>query len=193
MNRLALCVAATASATALAAGPAATADPSPGKHAESGRHHAAPKVASEPTRLARAILNTKGITYAKAHVGGTDKASLPRQNLVDVSNEHRAKTSPWGHKKGARVALDKRMLNGILKLNTKYHYKIEISELVGGRHSRTSKHYAGRAVDVAWINGRHVGKRADHRGLMKACRSLGATLVLGPGDKDHDTHVHCQW
>ncbi|MFI8911476.1 hypothetical protein ACIGW4_07625 [Streptomyces sp. NPDC053513] len=46
---------------------------------------------------------------------------------------------------------------------------------------------------MTWINGRHVGRKADHRGLMKACRALGATLVLGPGDKDHGTHVHCQW
>ncbi|WP_406500449.1 hypothetical protein OHA04_02150 [Streptomyces sp. NBC_01590] len=126
-------------------------------------------------------------------MSGTDKVSLPQQNLVDVSNGRLAKTSPWGHKKGARVALDTRMLNGVLKLGTQYHYKFEISEFVGGRHSRTSKHYAGRAVDVTWINGRHVGKRADHRGLMNACRKLGATLVLGPGDKNHDTHVHCQW
>ncbi|MGW3512719.1 hypothetical protein [Streptomyces sp. NPDC000994] len=124
---------------------------------------------------------------------GTDKAYLPQQNLIDVSNRRLAKTSPWGHKKGARVAFDTRMLNGVLKLNTQHHYTFEISELVGGEHSRTFKHYAGRVVDVTLINGRHVGKKADHRGLMHACRMLGATLVLGPGDKGHGTHVHCQW
>ncbi|WP_405720490.1 hypothetical protein [Streptomyces sp. NBC_00046] len=193
MNRLAVCAAVTVSAIALSAGQAATADPSPGRHGQAARHHAPAKPASESARLARSVLNAKGITYAKAHVSGTDKVSLPQQNLVDVSNGRLAKTSPWGHKKGARVALDTRMLNGVLKLGTQYHYKFEISEFVGGRHSRTSKHYAGRAVDVTWINGRHVGKRADHRGLMNACRKLGATLVLGPGDKNHDTHVHCQW
>ncbi|MET8563755.1 hypothetical protein ABZV75_25450 [Streptomyces flaveolus] len=193
MKRLAVCVAVTVSAIALAAGPAATAEPSPGKQGQAARHHTPAKPASQSARLARSILNTKGITYAKAHMGRTDKASLPRQNLVDVSNGGLARTSPWGHKKGARVALDTRMLNGVLKLNTQHHYKFEISELVGGEHSRTSKHYAGRAVDVTWINGRHVGKKADHRGFMNACRKLGATLVLGPGDKGHSTHVHCQW
>ena len=193
MKILAVCAAATVSAIALAAGPAAAADPSPGKHGEAARHHTPAKPASASARLARSILNTKGITYAKAHEGGTDKASLPRPNLADVANGHLAKTSPWGHKKGARVALDTRMLNGLLKLNTQHHYKFEISELVGGEHSRTSKHYAGRAIDVTWINGRHVGKKADHRGFMNACRKLGATLVLGPGDKDHGSHVHCQW
>ncbi|MFG2881706.1 hypothetical protein ACGFYV_05175 [Streptomyces sp. NPDC048297] len=60
--------------------------------------------------MARAILNDKGITYAGAHASGSDRASLPRQNLVDTANEHLAKTSPWGHKKGARVALNPRML-----------------------------------------------------------------------------------
>ncbi|WP_369148863.1 hypothetical protein [Streptomyces sp. R44] len=193
MNRLAVCVAAAVSAVALAAGPAATADPSPGKHGEAARHRAPAKPASESARLARSILNAKGITYATSHGGGTDKASLPRQNLVDVSNGRAARTSPWGHKNGSRVALDTRMLNGVLKLNSQYRYKFQVSEFVGGRHSATSKHYLGRAVDVTWINGRHVGKKADHRGFMNACRKLGAKLVLGPGDKDHGTHVHCQW
>ncbi|MEU2234410.1 hypothetical protein ACH4A8_38095 [Streptomyces vietnamensis] len=194
MKRLAVCVALTVSAAALAAGPAATAEPSPGKRGTPARHHAPAKAANESARLARSILNTKGISYATAHVGGTDKASLPKQNLVDVSNGRLARTSPWGHKKGARVALDTKMLNGALKLGTQYRYRFQISELVGGEHSRTSKHYAGRAIDVTWINGRHVGKKADHKGFMKACRKLGASLVLGPGDdKNHKTHVHCQW
>jgi hypothetical protein len=28
---------------------------------------------------------------------------------------------------------------------------------------------------------------------MQMCRSLGADEVLGPGDPDHSTHVHCGW
>ncbi|MFK0113121.1 hypothetical protein [Streptomyces sp. NPDC091217] len=86
------------------------------------------------------------------------------------------------------------MLNGVLKLNTQYHFTFEVSEFAGGDHSSKSKHYEGRAVDVTWINGRHVGKKGSaHRALMTACRKLRASLVLGPGDRDHDTHVHCQW
>ncbi|MFF0474782.1 hypothetical protein [Streptomyces sp. NPDC004284] len=194
MNRLAVAVASTVSAAALAAGPTATAEPSPGKHGAPARHHAPAKVANESARLARSVLNAKGITYATAHQDDTDKASLPKQNLIDVSNGRLARTSPWGHKKGARVALDTKMLNGALKLSTQYHYKFQISEIVGGKHgSHTSKHYTGRAIDVTWINGRHVGEKADHQGFMKACRKLGASKVFGPGDKGHKRHVHCQW
>ncbi|MGW1810104.1 hypothetical protein [Streptomyces sp. NPDC002078] len=193
INRLSAAIAATAAAAALTTGTVAAADPGPGQHGTPARHQAPPKLASESARLARAILNNKGITYAGAHVKRSDNASLPRQNLVDTANERKAKTSPWGHLKGARVALDKRMLNGVLKLNTVYHFKFQVSEFVGGSHTSGSKHYQGRAVDVSWINGRHVGKHAAHRAFMAACRKLGASLVLGPGDKDHDDHVHCQW
>ncbi|MFJ7497690.1 hypothetical protein ACIQZB_42690 [Streptomyces sp. NPDC097727] len=86
------------------------------------------------------------------------------------------------------------MLNGVLKLNTQYHFKLQVSEFVGGHHSNRSKHYQGRAVDVTWVNGRHVGKGAADRALMTACHELrAATLVLGPGVPDHAAHVHCQW
>ncbi|WP_234544635.1 hypothetical protein [Streptomyces shenzhenensis] len=191
--KISAAVAATAAAVTLTAGTAAAADPGPGRHGTPAKHQTPPKPASESARLARAILNNKGITYAGAHLKGSDKASLPRQNLVDTANGGMARTSPWGHRQGARVALDKRMPNGVLKLNTQYHFKFEVSEFVGGSHSSRSMHYQGRAVDVTWINGRHVGKRSAHRVFMNACRKLGASLVLGPGDKDHDTHVHCQW
>ncbi|MEU2866491.1 hypothetical protein ACIQWL_47130 [Streptomyces mirabilis] len=192
-NRFRAAVAVTAAAFAFTTGTVAAAQPGPGQHGTPAKHHTPLKLVSESARLARAILNNKGITYAGAHVGGSDRASLPRQNLVDTANGRLAKTSPWGHNRGARVALNARMLNGVLKLNTQYHFKFQVSEFVGGRHSSGSKHYQGRAVDVTWINGRHVGKGAAHHALMTACHKLGANLVLGPGDPDHAKHVHCQW
>ncbi|WP_377271645.1 hypothetical protein [Peterkaempfera sp. SMS 1(5)a] len=181
-TRLSTTAIATAAAIALAAGPAAA-------------HTTQPRTSSAAARLAREILNTKGISYATAHVEHQDAASLPRQNLLDTANGRPAKTSPWGHAHGARVGLDPRMLNGVLKLRNQYHYTFTISEFVGGRHSPNSAHYKGRVVDVNYINGKHVGKRtgAPYRAFMAACRNLGANLVLGPGDANHDTHVHCQW
>ncbi|MGP8299728.1 hypothetical protein ACTPOK_17730 [Streptomyces inhibens] len=85
------------------------------------------------------------------------------------------------------------MLNGLLKLRTQYGYRVSVSEIVGGDHSSRSKHYAGLAFDINYINGRHVGSGAPHRALMSACKKLGAKEVLGPGNAGHSTHVHCGW
>ncbi|MFC9885421.1 hypothetical protein ACFVJW_38270 [Streptomyces libani] len=143
--------------------------------------------------LAKQILGTKGIAPATAHAGGRHAASTARQNLVDTAHGKGALTSPWGDRPHRRVALDTRMLNGMLKLRTQYGYRIAVSEIVGGDHSSRSRHYAGIAFDINYINGRHVGSGAPHRNLMAACKKLGATEVLGPGNAGHATHVHCGW
>lgn len=180
-TRLTIATATTAAALALTTAPATA-------------HTMQPRTTSAAARLAHDILNTNGINYATAHVEHHDAASLPRQNLIDTANGYLAKTSPWGHKHGARVALDPRMLNGVLKLRTRYHYTFTISEFVGGRHSSArSRHYRGLAVDVNFINHRKVGHGAPSRPFMNACRALGATEVLGPGDAGHASHVHCAW
>ncbi|MFB7590224.1 peptidoglycan-binding protein [Streptomyces sp. NPDC056169] len=142
---------------------------------------------------ARKILGTSGITLATGHPGGRHAGSTAKQNVVDTADAKGALTSPWGDKPNRRVVLDTRMLNGLLKLRTQFGYRISVSELVGGDHSSNSKHYAGLAIDISYINGRHVGDGAPHRGLMAACRQLGAKEVLGPGDADHGRHVHCAW
>lgn len=143
--------------------------------------------------LAKQILGTKGIVPATVHAGGRHAASTARQNLVDTAHGKGALTSFWGDQPHRRVALDTRMLNGMLKLRTQYGYRIAVSEIVGGDHSSHSRHYAGTAFDINYINGRHVGSGAPHRNLMAACKKLGATEVLGPGNAGHATHVHCGW
>ncbi|MFD6531944.1 peptidoglycan-binding protein [Streptomyces sp. NPDC060184] len=143
--------------------------------------------------LARQILDTRGITLATVHPGGTHAGSTAKQNIVDTANGKNALTSPWGDTPGRRVPLDTRMLNGLLKLSTQYAFRISVSEIVGGDHSGNSRHYAGLSVDISHIDGRHVGDRAPHKNLMAACRKLGATEVLGPGDAGHARHVHCAW
>lgn len=142
---------------------------------------------------ARKILGTSGISLATAHMEGTHPGSTAKANITDTANGKGALTSPWGHKPNRRVALDSRMLNGLLKLNTQYKYRITVSEIVGGKHSANSRHYAGKAIDITYINGKHVGSGAPHKGLMAACRKLGATEVLGPGNAGHSSHVHCAW
>ncbi|MFM9368572.1 peptidoglycan-binding protein [Streptomyces sp. Da 82-17] len=144
-------------------------------------------------KLAAQILADDGIDPATVHPGGTHAGSTARQNLVDTSRGEGAQTSPWSDVPGRRVDLDTGMLRGLLQLRTGHGFTLSVSEIVGGDHSSNSRHYAGLAFDVNYINGRHVGEGAPHEALMSACRSLGATEVLGPGDPGHTRHVHCAW
>ncbi|MFE7615286.1 peptidoglycan-binding protein [Streptomyces sp. NPDC057496] len=143
--------------------------------------------------LAKQILAQKQIVLATVHPGGKHAGSTARQNILDTANGKGALTSPWGDKPNRRVALDPRMLNGLLKLRTQYGYRISVSEIVGGDHSGNSRHYAGIAFDITHINGQHVGSGAPHKQFMAACKKLGAPEVLGPGDAGHGRHVHCGW
>ncbi|MFF9589906.1 peptidoglycan-binding protein [Streptomyces sp. NPDC014646] len=149
--------------------------------------------AGDRAGLAKQILAQKQITLATVHPGGRHAGSTARQNIVDTADGKGALTSPWGDKPNRRVALDPRMLGGLLKLRTQYGYRLSVSEIVGGDHSGNSRHYAGIAFDVTHINGRHVGSGAPHKQFMATCRKLGAQEVLGPGDPGHGRHVHCAW
>ncbi|MEU9124298.1 hypothetical protein AB0C96_31325 [Streptomyces sp. NPDC048506] len=179
-----------AAATGSAAAPTGSARPALARPALARPAFARPAFARPA--LARQILCTDGIALATRHVSHVHPASSARQNVVDTADGRGALTSYWGDRP-RRVLLDTRMLNGLLKLRTHYHYRIALSEIVGGDHGSRSKHYAGLAVDIDRINGRHVGSGAPHRQLMAACRKLGATEVLGPGYPGHRTHVHCGW
>lgn len=113
-------------------------------------------------------------------------------NVSDTADGGAASRSNYTNAPGGSVNLDPRMLDGMLKLaNT---YDMRITAIAGGSHSSNSRHYAGIAFDIDEINGVHVTKSNPYyRNLMQKCRDLGATEVFGPGDKDHDTHVHCAW
>jgi len=143
--------------------------------------------------LAKQLLNTSGVTFARAHSETQHSGSTAYANIVDMAAGKGALTSPQSHVGAKRVQLDPRMLRGLLTLRNSYGYRMNISEFVGGVHSKNSRHYRGLAFDVNEINGIHVGSGAPHSAFMAACRKLGATEVLGPGDKGHSTHVHCAW
>lgn len=151
------------------------------------------ETALDRVTLARQIRDSAAITLATAHVGGVHAASTARQNIVDTANGLGAATSPWSDVPNQRVFLSTAMLNGLLRLTTTYGYTVSVSELVGGDHSANSRHYVGVALDINVINGSHVGSGAPHAAAMAACRALGATEVLGPGDAGHSTHIHCAW
>jgi hypothetical protein len=142
--------------------------------------------------LANGVLNNANITLATTHVSKTVDNANARQNIVDTSNGVDASRSRYGNAPGGTVKLDIQMLTGLLKLAETY--TLSVSELAGGSHAAGSRHYDGVTVDVNFINGRHVGAtHPDLANFKQACRDLGATEVLGPGNAGHDTHVHCAW
>jgi len=142
--------------------------------------------------VANGVLNNANITLATGHVSGTADNANARQNIDDTSRGIDASRSSYGNAPGGTVKLDIQLLTSILKLAETFSFSI--SELAGGSHSAGSRHYDGVTVDVNVINGQHVGAgHPDLANFKQACRDLGATEVLGPGNPGHATHVHCAW
>jgi zinc D-Ala-D-Ala carboxypeptidase len=150
--------------------------------------------------LATQILNNSNITLHTCSPidcsQGTDGADA-KQNIVDTSNGEKAKRSSYGNAPGGEVAIDERVLKGMLKVAEKY--KIRITSIAGGEHqTRQSLHYQGRAFDVDMIDGKRVAERgADDtvKNLMEEARKAGASKVLGPPNDSagHSRHVHSEW
>src|SRR5207244_3858355 len=145
-----------------------------------------------PAALAQRILESPRIELATEHVSGVNDQATARQNIADMAAGGPAHRSNYGSAPGGTVALDVRLLRGLLALAGSY--SLSISELCGGSHNPNSRHYAGIAMDVNTINGRQVGAgHPDLAAFKQKCRDLGATEVLGPGAPGHDTHVHAAW
>lgn len=149
---------------------------------------------STAVQLAQEVLNHPGISlwrYSPIASGASDGADA-LSNIRDAANSRLARRSNYGNARGGSVALNTRMLQGLLQLaNT---YDIRVTSIAGGSHSPTSRHYAGVAFDVDKINGTQVNSSNPYyQAFMQRSRELGATEVLGPGDSGHTTHVHCAW
>lgn len=155
----------------------------------------APVSAAPPTTaatLAQQILNDGRIDLATSHVSGVADNATARQNISDTANGQEASRSSYGTAPGGTVALDVRMLQALVTLSQTYTFAI--SEICGGSHNATSRHYAGIGFDVNRINGQPVSaNHPDQAAFQAACRHLGASEVLGPGQQGHSTHVHAAW
>jgi hypothetical protein len=150
------------------------------------------EAAETGAQLAARILGTPAITLATGHISGVVDQANARKNMEDTAAGRDARRSSYGNAPGGTVALNRRMLSGMLSLAERYTYAI--TELCGGSHSPNSRHYAGIAIDVGVVNGQTVrSSHPDVRDFMRLCRSLGATEVLGPGNANHDHHVHAAW
>lgn len=145
-----------------------------------------------PADVASEILKNAKIELLDSHASGNVDDATALDNITDTSKGKDAKRSSYGSAPGGTIALNIGTLEGLLGLATTY--SIGVSEIAGGEHSPNSRHYAGVAFDAYKINGKKVDKNhPDFKKFMTAAKAAGATEVLGPGDKGHDTHVHAAW
>lgn len=143
--------------------------------------------------LAQEILRHDRISLADFHVSGRRDKATALDNVRHTARGAKASRSSYGNAPGGFTQLDNRMLAGMIKLADE-GYGIRVTEIAGGSHSPKSRHYTGVAFDLDYINGTKVGwGNPYYRQFMKRCRRLGATEVLGPGDRGHNTHVHVAW
>jgi len=145
--------------------------------------------------LAAQIRDNSRITLLTSHPSGVyDPQSTAYQNIVDTANGLPAKTSSYSDVGRTSVYLSTAMLDTMNKLANTYGYSYRVTEIAGGDHSSTSRHYVGVAFDVNMINGATFSSRTTTvSNFMQRCRDHGATEVLGPGDAGHTTHIHCAW
>lgn len=149
-----------------------------------------------PYNPAAIIRDSASISLLTFHVGGqSDPASTARQNILDQANGLPARTSTFSHVGVTDVNLDRNMLKAMIYMTVWDGYTFRVTALAGSRHgSANSAHYRGKSLDVDRIFNEPITAANPYwTALKNSCQLYGATLVLGPGDPGHDTHVHCQW
>ena len=145
----------------------------------------------------RVLINT-GIVLATSHVTSPPAGDTAQDNVADTANgEEATRTEPGvctagTTAPGGTVPLQASMLEGMEELTRTY--TMRVSEVCGGCHGATSRHFAGVAFDVDRIDGKAVAaSHPTYKAFMTDAKAAGATEVLGPGDPGHDTHVHAAW
>jgi zinc D-Ala-D-Ala carboxypeptidase len=146
-----------------------------------------------PSRtLAIELLKHANVELADSHVSGVKDSATAKDNLVQTSRGEAAQRSSYQNAPGGTVKLYQLMLWGLLKIADKH--RVRVSEVAGGSHSKDSRHYKGVAFDLNLIDRIRVSAaNKNFESVKTICKTLGATEVLGPGDKDHDHHIHCAW
>ncbi len=144
--------------------------------------------------MAREILSQpEKFKLANYHISGVSDQATALKNMQATASGYAAKRSAYAKAPGGYCYLQESMLRGMIALSKK-GYSIAISEIVGGGHSSRSRHYLGVAYDVTHINGIKVSwSNPYYRAYMAKARALGATEVLGPGDRNHSGHLHIAW
>lgn len=132
------------------------------------------------------------IDLLPVQVSGRNDGADARSNIADTALGRGAKRSSYGNAPGGRVPLTLSLLEGMATLSDEFSFRV--TALAGGSHSSRSRHYLGVSLDVDTIDGQRVNKEHPRfREFMTRARELGATEVLGPGARGHDTHLHIAW
>lgn len=125
-------------------------------------------------------------------VSGRNDGADARSNIVDTALGRPAKRSSYENAPGGRVPLSFALLEGLEVLSREHDFRL--TSLAGGSHSARSRHYLGVSFDLDRLDGLPVNKdHPGYRDFMAQVRALGATEVLGPGDRGHDRHLHVSW
>ncbi len=145
--------------------------------------------------LARRILGLRPrIELAKQHPSGAVDQATALRNIEHTAAGDRATRGLPGGGVDGLIDLQPSMLAGMSRLVEQEGFTFLVTEVAGGGHATHSRHYVGVAFDVGVLNGRRVSAtNSAVTGFIQACSRLGATEVLGPGDRNHETHVHAAW
>ncbi len=157
----------------------------------SWRQSIVPETAAD---VARAILANGRISLDEVHESGVRDLATAQWNVSDLAAGHPARRSSYGTAPGGWTWVDLRLLRAVRRMGQLG--SVSITEVVGGSHAPRSKHYAGRAVDINWVNGRHVAPGSAYGMAVNVCRAFGAGVVYSPSYDPfggHSNHVHCEW
>lgn len=144
--------------------------------------------------VARDIAADGSIVLETTHESGVRDSATARQNILDLAAGRAARRSAYQNAPGGSTSVDIRLLRALRLMGVRGG--VTVSEIAGGSHARGSTHYAGRGLDISWVNGRHVGPGTAYGLAIDACRANGAARIFHPGYDPyggHSNHVHCEW
>jgi hypothetical protein len=147
--------------------------------------------------LASRILWNPNIHLDEKHSESPEDNATARRNILDtIHGQEVSRTPPNQHGGvGGTTRLDRGILKVLLELSGKY--KLGVSELAGGVHSKKSAHYDGLAFDISCVDGQVANAGNDSvESLAGDCRRLGARKVFWHNcdpDGHHKTHVHASF
>jgi len=167
--------------------------------------------------LAEKILKSGKVTFANSHVSKVIDKAMAQDNINDTALGKNAKRSNYDNAPGGEVEIISEILYILYELSK--IYKLNISEIAGASHSSGSYHYKGTAIDINYIDGKHIdylnfneefyikftekvikmgaknvfhpywSAKKAHRAENEGLRKMGGKWIP---KSDHKDHIHIQ-